>query len=288
MDAIRAFELKQMNYSITCCSVCSERKIDMKLSANGVCRRCSSDKAMFKMYSKENNMDPGEQPDELKGLTIVEQQLICRISPTINVHMLKHGGIASNGHCVTFPQEINEPCKIFPRLPSEINIIKVRKQGQNDSSKEFRVRRYSVQTALQWLKSNNPAYSDIEISSERLALLPIEGEISNIPTVDFKPDTAHTEDHGPAPNQLPTGDNEGESISSVLLPDANVDIRQQIEDVVRDVVGENAEVTMNRRNTFTIPWPTRDNIPVSEFTTHYFFTLAFPCLFPTGSADFLC
>lgn len=120
------------------------------------------------MFSAENNMDPGEVPLELSNLTVIEQQLICRIAPCINVHMLNHGGIASSGHCVTFPQEINEPATIFPRLPHEINIIKVKKQGKNHSSKEFRVRRFKIQQSLQWLKSNNPAYSDIYISNDRL------------------------------------------------------------------------------------------------------------------------
>jgi hypothetical protein len=41
--------------------------------------------------------------------------------------MLKHGGVASSGHCVTFPQEINQPAQIFPRLSPEIEILKVRK-----------------------------------------------------------------------------------------------------------------------------------------------------------------
>lgn len=81
--------------------------------------------------------------------------------------MLNHGGIASSGHCVTFPQEINEPAKFFPRLPLEINIIK----GKNNSSKEFRVRRFKIQQSVQWLKSNNPAYSDIYISNDRLQSL---------------------------------------------------------------------------------------------------------------------
>ena len=44
-----------------------------------------------------------------------------------HTYAFKHGGIASAGHCVTFPQEVNEPAKIFPRLPSEINIVRVRK-----------------------------------------------------------------------------------------------------------------------------------------------------------------
>ena len=41
--------------------------------------------------------------------------------------MLKHRGIASSGHWVTFPQDVNEPAQILPKLPHEINIIKLRK-----------------------------------------------------------------------------------------------------------------------------------------------------------------
>jgi hypothetical protein len=68
----------------------------MKLK-NGACEKCIREKNHIKMFSSENNMDPGKMPNELKNLSIVEQQLIARISPCINVHMLKHGGIAANG-----------------------------------------------------------------------------------------------------------------------------------------------------------------------------------------------
>jgi hypothetical protein len=139
----------------------------MKLK-NGACEKCIREKNHIKMFSSENNMDPGKMPNELKNLSIVEQQLIARISPCINVHMLKHGGIAANGHCVAFPQEIDKPSKILPNLPSEINIFKVRKQGQNDTFKDSNVSRYEIQNALIWLTNNNPVYSDIIISEERL------------------------------------------------------------------------------------------------------------------------
>lgn len=57
--------------------------------------------------------------------------------------------------------------------------------------------------------------------------------------------------------------------------------------LVQEICGENhGEVSINKRVTLTIPWPTRGNIPVSEFTTQYFFTFAFPALFPHGSGDF--
>jgi hypothetical protein len=75
--------------------------------------------------------------------------------------LLNQGGIGSSGHCVTFPQEVNEPAKFFPRLPKEIEVLKVKKQGQKDTSKDFVVRRYKVQNALNFLKTNNPAFADI-------------------------------------------------------------------------------------------------------------------------------
>lgn len=168
-----------MNYNIYSFSICNETRIDMKIK-NNICDRCTKDKLPIKMFSKENNMDPGVFPPELKDLTIVEQQLISRISPCINLHMLKHGGLAANGHCVAFPQEVSEPGKIFPKLPSEVNIIRVRKQGENDTSKEFKVRRYKIQNALIWLKENNSVYSDIIISQDRINLLPLDGELEDI------------------------------------------------------------------------------------------------------------
>ena len=102
----------------------------MNVNSDQICKRCKSDKNRIKLFSPENNMDPQKLPTELSGLTIIEQQLICRISPRMNVHMLKHGGIASSGHCVTFPQDVNEPANNFPRLPNEINLIKVRRIGK--------------------------------------------------------------------------------------------------------------------------------------------------------------
>jgi hypothetical protein len=124
----------------------------MKIS-NEVCKHCSPDKNIIHLYSEDNNMNPKLSPPEMSDLIVIEQQLISRISPCINVYLLNHGGIASSGHCVTFPQEVNEPAKLFPRLLKEIEVPKVKKQGQNDTSKDFVVRRYKIQNALNFLKT---------------------------------------------------------------------------------------------------------------------------------------
>ena len=44
-------------------------------------------------------------PEELSDMSDAEQMLIARLAPTLHVHMLKHGGIASRGHCNAFPKE---------------------------------------------------------------------------------------------------------------------------------------------------------------------------------------
>jgi hypothetical protein len=52
----------------------------------GECRRCYSDKNTPKRFSEENNMDPGDLPEELQGLTEIEEMLIAQIFPVISVY----------------------------------------------------------------------------------------------------------------------------------------------------------------------------------------------------------
>ena len=56
-----------------------------------------------KMFSKDNNMDPGELPTSLKDHTKIEQQLMFSVAPWIPLQMLNHGGLSSQ--TVTLPQE---------------------------------------------------------------------------------------------------------------------------------------------------------------------------------------
>ena len=257
MDCIRNFELKQMSLTFKCCSVCKERRLDMNVNSDQICKRCNSDKNQVKLFSPENNMDPQKLPTELSGLTIIEQQLICRISPCLNVHMLKHGGIASSDHCVTFPQEVNEPAQIFPTRPNEINLIRVRKIRKNESSRYKRFVVLKFKNAVLFLKQNIPAYSDIIISQESLNSLPEDGELPNILTVQCNDIISGETDKGPAPDQINPGKVDGTTHSSVLLPDPEINISEEVNKIVKDVIGENhGIVSVNKKGTVTLPWPT--------------------------------
>ena len=70
------------------------------------------------------------------------------------------------------------------------------------------------------------------------------------------------------------------------MPDESISIREEIEKLLNEVLENPGEVTVNNRGTATIPWPTRGNVPLSEFSTKVFLMLAFPCLFPYGLGDF--
>ena len=290
-SAIRAFEVEQMTYTFSCCEVCKERRLECKGTRN-MCTRCRRDKKIPKVWSEENNMDPMSVPEILSGMSDAEQMLIARLAPTVHVHMLKHGGIASKGHCIAFPQSVQEPATILPRLPAEVEIIRVRRQGKDDTHKDFRVRRHCVEGALCWLKDNNPAYGDIVIDGSRLQNLPEDGELPNLRTVEFS-ETERVDDQGPAPQQLDAGETNGTddvTVSGIILPEPGVNVQAQVEADINEVVSEPSEVeaegAIRDVQRPVIPWPTTDTRPVSEFTLPYFFTMAFPCLFPYGKGDF--
>jgi hypothetical protein len=135
------------------------------------------------------------------------------------------------------PQEVNQPSQILPRLLKDIKILKVRKRGKNYTSKEFTVRRFKVQNALLWLKQNNPVYSDIMIGQDRLELLPIDGEMPDIETLEYSDKIIHQSDRGPVPDQIDIGEVDGITNSSVLLPDPSINIRGKVQNVVDEIVG---------------------------------------------------
>ena len=117
-------------------------------------------------------------------------------------------------------------------------------------------------------------------------MLPEEGELSEMETIVSEEINHKEKDEGPAAEQVDPGV-EGETHSGVLLNDIPKDIRKEVEKVVEDVVGKHkGEVTENRLGHITIPWPTRNNVPLSEYTTRNFFSLAFPSLFPYALGDF--
>ena len=99
-------------------------------------------------------------------------------------------------------------------------------------------------------------YSDIFISQERVNLLPLDGDCARIRTVEVPETTQYNNDQGPASKQTDPADPDYTTHSSVILPDAPVNIQAQFQNVVSDVLGETSttnNVTADKRGTCTIP-----------------------------------
>ena len=75
-------------------------------------------------------------------------------------------------------------------------------------------------------------------------------------------------DHDPDPQHLTT----------TFIP-GNYQSMTEEENIHRSLEGSSSNLS--------VPWPTRDQIPINEFNTEGYFSCAFPTLFPTGTADFL-
>ena len=99
--SIRNFRTRMNNIQHKLCPICQERIPSMVL-VNGICRRCNKEKGT-KRFSENNDMDPGKVPEELQGLTEIEEMLIAQVFTVMSVYRLRGG---QHGYCenvINFP-----------------------------------------------------------------------------------------------------------------------------------------------------------------------------------------
>jgi hypothetical protein len=76
--------------------------------------------------------------------------------------------------------QISEWTKLLPRSPDNVDILLVRKTGENGYSKDYRVRRRVVADWLAFKMANDPAYADVELDLAALAALPDDDTIGHL------------------------------------------------------------------------------------------------------------
>ena len=124
------------------------------------------------------------------------------ISVFIPIHHLKNGVTGLRGHVCAFPQKVSDVCYVLPRLPTDVNLIKVIKKyndstGQVDT-KTFTIRKDKVLAALRWYKQ----YREVEICEANLTwmstnedeLPAVKQDESKIDDVDLGPASKQTMD----------------------------------------------------------------------------------------------
>ena len=104
------------------CPVCNECSPSIVL-VMGKCRRCYSEKIMPHKFSAENNMDPGNVPDELQGMTEIEEMLIAKVFTVMSVYRLRGGQYGYRGNVINFPQDVERFTTQLPRDPSSLEVL---------------------------------------------------------------------------------------------------------------------------------------------------------------------
>jgi len=96
--------------------------------------------------------------------------------PIMSIYRLRHSQYGYSGHVVNLPQDLSSFATSLPRLPSEIDILVVRKE-KDQAHQYFSVHRRVVQQALSWLLENNRYYrtNQVRINAEALEQHPDDG-----------------------------------------------------------------------------------------------------------------
>ena len=175
------------------------------------------------------------------------------------------------------PQNVSELATSLPRYPKDLAAIIVKVKGKDNTFKDVNVRKQKLHDALVWLIRNNPLYSEVTMNDDTLNLLPDNGILPDLMTVET--DEIVSDDDSSSDVGLPT-ENPSEDVvynntteMSSFLP-VGEQQQQELEDV-RNQLSENDTMT----------WPSIDNQPLNEYQVSHLATMAFPTLFPDGKGD---
>ena len=179
--------------------------------------------------------------------------LISAVLPIMSLYKLPHGQHAYSGHVINLPQDVASFANSLPRLPSELDVIIVRKEGAADSHRDFRVRRAVVLRALQWLITNNKYYRNVLINPEALAMLPEDGDLSGLHSVTLN----STDEDTASPSTL-DGDEDAYNthLSGSFVPSTTQRMTEQ--ETVRQTVQERQSHRQPTAAPPTVSWPPKD------------------------------
>lgn len=101
----------------------------------------------------------------------------------MSIYRLPRGQYGYSGHILNLPQDVISFVNELPRCPATLDVIIVRREGTDESHRDFRVRRAVVFRALRWLIVNNMYYNDVMINNDTLEMLPIDSHLTNLASV---------------------------------------------------------------------------------------------------------
>lgn len=139
-----------------------------------ICMQCNDylKKCKIPPCSVGNNLSFPDIPNELTGLTQLEQLLISPRIPFMQIRELPRGGqLGINGNVVNVPADVNKTVRVIPRNRSETETIPVKlKKSLNFKSRIAfeQVRPEKIIKAAKWLISHSNLFQnkDIEVNEQ--------------------------------------------------------------------------------------------------------------------------
>jgi hypothetical protein len=217
--SIMAFESDTGLLKHKFCSMCMSVSISMvtkNVNGSPVCRTCTDNHlcntdfdTRLPLWTDSTGTRRYDLPPELLGLSEAEKLLISPLLLYVPLHHMQKGQIGCKGHVCCFEQNVASVCNSLPRLPDDINLIRVIKQYKDEDGaiaiKTFNVRKSKVLDALRFLKKYSIAFENVVIEEDNLAWMEGEEEY-DLPSRTYLEETDHdgndiNEDHGPAIDQ---------------------------------------------------------------------------------------
>ncbi|EXU94986.1 PIF1-like helicase [Metarhizium robertsii] len=297
-EILREFWTRLDNDQMQFCGRCQERWFQMKIDSDGICARCcrKDDKSGPEepyFFSVDNQLDFGSLPTQLPQLTSTEESLIARVHVHVNIMLVRGQQYKYRGHVVHFLREVGLVYNQLPLLPQELNTVLLRPANTSSHAnlsrqftRQFRVRRQPVAIWLNYLRRHHPGYRCIVIDEERLNQLPNDSNV-----LDAIPQSqVEAADVGPEEDQ----EAEPDLVDEAAVPDL---LAKDTElDALRSILAGEPEPEADTGLSTAFPaqahhellLPNIRRTPINEFNrSHALLSLAFPCLFPDGRADFV-
>ena len=305
LEAVFRFEVSQYMVKNRRCNTCHGVFLGNQFdSINGhQCRSCSR---VGNRFSIDNNVQPvwfndrglvqWHVPEELQGLRIGEQMLIQRYSPYVPLVHIKNGTFGCTGHVCCFPQDVGEICHEFPRLPTDVKVVKMVRHYVDCEGDEqvhiYKVRRHKVLAALYWLKKHHKEYAndpDLIINEQNLDWMggkneaDLKGVINLETTSSSENDKMSDETVGVSEEQASYmkglyGDDIFE-VSGTVEETAHMETNQNDHDTLQALKHAASSTSSTRIN-----WPQTSRTAVDEYRNNVFVN-AFPWLYPGGIGD---
>ncbi|XP_059076947.1 uncharacterized protein LOC131876152 [Cryptomeria japonica] len=227
-------------------------------------------------------MDLGPQPEELASLTQVEEMLIARVNPILQVTHATGGQYKYKGHTISFPQNVEHISNILPHTIDHLPIIIVRRRDQRGTNYNFTVNRDRVYKALKYKIEHDKYYSDVIVNENALNDLS-----SNFDENIFnRLKTVHMEFDSDANEIIFVGPimeiDEGNTIDHTNSMASKLPNAQKEMELIHAWINN-----PDTNQTALIDWPAIGTSPINEYVTLGLLDMAFPTLFPDGRCDWL-